>query len=68
MTACHRPGTRPRAKQSGKKKTVLARFIRDDRPTDAPHQAFCAPAPLRAGSAAPPGPRPATRWSPARKR
>jgi hypothetical protein len=42
MTACHRPGTRPRTKQSGKKKTVLARFIRDDRPTDAPHQAFCA--------------------------
>ena len=24
MTACHRPGTRPRTKEPGKKKTVLA--------------------------------------------
>jgi hypothetical protein len=44
MTACHRPGARPKTQESGKKKTVLARFIRNDRPTDALHRrALCAP-------------------------
>ncbi|HEX9363038.1 MAG TPA: transposase, partial [Candidatus Dormibacteraeota bacterium] len=36
-------GTSPITRQSGKKKTVLARFVRNDRLADALHQqAFCA--------------------------